>query len=129
MAASSFRAVAVAQLVVAGLLAIGIWVALPARYIWVDLLGSALAALYLASAIALTARRAWARRLASVASWVGLVLGLVTVTLLSLSVAHLSGQYGPVGRGGALLMGTIAALVLPYLVGLPLLQLRWLRRS
>ena len=51
------------------------------------------------------------------------------MTALAFSIAHLSGQYGPIGKGGAMLMATIAVLVLPYLVGLPVLQLSWLRRG
>jgi hypothetical protein len=48
---------------------------------------------------------------------------------LAFSLAHLAGQYGPVGSGGAVLLGATASLVLPYLVGLPLLQLAWLRQG
>lgn len=129
MAHSAHRAVAVVQLVVAGLLLVGIWMALPARYLLVDVAGTALGGLYLLSALSLLSRARFARRLALLSSWVGLVLGAATVSALAFSIAHLSGQYGPIGRGGALLMGTIAALVVPYLVGLPVLQLSWLRRG
>lgn len=128
MPAPSLRIVAIAQLLVAGLVLIGIWLALPARYVWIDVAGSGLAGLYAVSGLALLLRLGWARPFALVCSWIALALGAATVTALVFSVAHLSGQYGPVGKGGALLMGTIAALVLPYLVGLPVLQLTWLRR-
>lgn len=121
--------VAVAQLLVAALLLIGIWVALPARYAWVDGAGSGLAGLYAVSGVGLLLRRRWARALALFASWLALALGAAAVTALAFSIAHLVGQYGPVGQGGAMLMGTIAALIVPYLVGLPVLQLAWLRRA
>jgi hypothetical protein len=124
----AFKRVAGAQLIVAALLLIGIWRVLPARYLWVDLPGTLLAAAYLVSAVGLLARAGFAARLARAASWLGLSLGALTVTLLAFSLAHLAGQYGPVGSGGALLLGSTAVLVLPYLVGLPLLQLAWLRQ-
>jgi hypothetical protein len=128
MAPVSIKVVAGSQLIVALLLLIGIWVGLPARDAWVDAAGTLLAALYLASACGLFLDTAWGRKLALFVCWSGLIAGCCTVTALAMSVAHLVGQYGPVGAGGALLMGTIAALVLPYLVFLPALQLAWLRQ-
>jgi hypothetical protein len=122
------RRVACTQLIVAALLMIGIWRVLPARYLWVDLPGSLLALCYVVSAVGLLAGFGFAPRLARAASWLGLSLGALTVTLLAFSLAHLAGQYGPVGSGGVLLLGSTAALILPYLVGLPLLQLAWLRQ-
>lgn len=121
--------VATMQLVVAGLLLIGIWFALPARYAVVDLAGTGVAALYAVAAIALLSGVRWAYGLARIASYVALALGAVTVTLLATSAAHLAGLYGPVGSGGALLLGTVALLVLPYLVALPAVQLALLRRG
>jgi hypothetical protein len=56
-----------------------------------------------------------------------LLLGTLTATLLAAAAAQLAGSYGPVGAGGAILLVTIAVLVLPYLVVLPALQLSWLR--
>jgi hypothetical protein len=123
------RYVAIAQLVAGVLLLVGIWVALPARWWLVDTVGTALALACLASASGLLARRAWAKRLALMISWATLVIGTATVSALCLALAHLAGAYGPVGAGGAMLLGTMAALVLPYFVGLPVLQLAWLRRQ
>jgi hypothetical protein len=120
-------AIAVAQFVVGSLLLFGVWVLLPARWWPIDVPFTALALLQLASAGALIARRSWASRLSRVAGWAMLVAGAGLVSALALTVAHLTGMYGPVGQGGALLMGVIAALVLPYLVLLPALQLAWLR--
>jgi hypothetical protein len=124
----AFKRVACAQLIVAALLLIGIWRVLPARYLLVDVPGSLLALSYLVSAVGLLCGAGFAPRLARAASWLGLSLGALTVTLLAFSLAHLAGQYGPVGSGGALLLGSTAALILPYLVALPLLQLAWLRQ-
>jgi len=118
---------AAAQLVVGCALLIGIWVLLPARVWPIDVVGSVLGALQLGAAAALLRGAAWGRRLALIAGWATLVLGVALVTALAFTVAGLSGTYGPVGAGGALLMGVIAALVLPYVVLLPALQLAWLR--
>ena len=117
------------QLAVALLLVIGIWLGLPARYALVDVLGTGVAALYAIAAAGLLSGAKWGRSLAGVASYVALTLGAVTVTLLAMSAAHLAGLYGPVGSGGALLLGTVALLVLPYLVALPAVQLALLRRG
>lgn len=118
-----------AQLFVSALLGVAVWVALPARWWPVDVGGTALAVLSATGGVGLLARRGWGVRVARAAGWTLLATGCVTVSALALAVAHLWGLYGAVGSGGALLMGTIAALVLPYLVGLPALWLAWLRRS
>lgn len=121
--------VATMQLCVASLLLVGIWIALPARYAVVDGLGTGVATLYAVAAIALLYGARWALGLARVASYVALGLGGLAVTLLATSAAHLAGLYGPVGSGGALLLGTVALLLLPYLIALPAVQLALLRRG
>jgi hypothetical protein len=121
--------VAIAQLVAGVLTLAGIWIGLPARWWLVDVAGTVLALACLASAFGLLRARAWGRPLALAVSWATLVIGTATVSALCFALAHLAGAYGPVGAGGAILLGVIAALVLPYLVGLPLLQLSWLRRQ
>lgn len=129
MSVSGRRWVAGMQLAVASLLMIGIWAGLPARYLLVDAIGTGVALLQAFAGVALLSSVAWALSLARVASWAALVIGATAATLLSLSAAQLAGMYGPVGSGGALLLGTIALLVLPYLVGLPAVQLVLLRRA
>jgi hypothetical protein len=121
------RRVAAAQLFVASLGLFGVWVALPARYWLVDAPGTALALVCAASAYGLLTGRAWGRTLARVTSWLTLVVGAAAVSTLAIVAAHLAGLYGPVGAGGAVLMGTVAALIMPYLVGFPVLQLVWLK--
>jgi hypothetical protein len=121
------RIVTAAQLALALLLLIGIWGLLPSRWAPIDVAGSALALLQLVAAAGLLARKRWAHRLALAAAWAALVVGALLATLLAMTVAHLSGTYGPVGAGGAVLMAVIAALVLPYLVFLPAMQVAWLR--
>ena len=57
------------------------------------------------------------------------VAGAATVTTLASTAGYLAGLYGPVGRGGALILGVVALLVLPYLVLLPLAQVYVLART
>ena len=121
-------AVACAQALIGVLLLAGIWLGLPARWLPVDAAGSLLGACALLATLLLVTGSRVGPRVARAVVWAELVLGSLVVSLLACSIAQLAGSYGPVGSGGALLMGTIACLVLPYLVGLPLLQLVWLRR-
>jgi hypothetical protein len=121
--------VALAHCALGLLLLAGIWLALPARWWWVDGVGTLVAALALASAAGLWLGRVWATALARAVSWLELGVGTLAVSALALSAAQLAGSYGPVGDGGALLLGVVALLVLPYLVVLPACQLRWLQES
>jgi hypothetical protein len=121
------KLLAIPQFGLAVVLLFSVWVLLPARYAPIDLAGTALALLQLAAGIGLWSGRAYGRKLALVTAWVTFASGAALVTALLLTLSHLAGLYGPVGAGGALLMGIIAALVLPYLVLLPALQLSSLR--
>lgn len=115
------------ELSLALLLLGGVWIALPARWWPVDTAGSLLAALFLGGAAGLLLRRRFGRLLSLAANWLTLLTGMAGVMALCLTAAHLWGLYGPVGSGGALLMVSVAALVLPYLIALPALQLVLLR--
>jgi hypothetical protein len=121
-------AIACSQAVTGSLVLIGVWLALPARWWPVDVAGTLVGAGALLVSVLLALRHRAGPGVARVVLWAQLLLGSLAVTLLAASIAQLAGSYGPVGSGGALLMGTIAALILPYLVGLPVLQLFWLRR-
>jgi len=120
--------IAVSQLLLAVLILLGVWVGLPARWLWIDLPLSALALACLAISVAMFAGKAWAPRAVRVLLWSELAVGTLLVSLLVLSIAQLAGSYGPVGSGGAVLMGTIAALIVPYLVVLPALLLTFARK-
>ena len=120
-------AIGCVQSLLALLVLVGIWLGLPARWLWVDVPGTLLGLACAATAAALFARAPWALALARVVLWAELIAGTTLVTLLGTGIGQLAGAYGPVGSGGALLLGTIAALVLPYLVVFPALQLRSLR--
>jgi hypothetical protein len=121
--------IAASQLFLAVLILLGVWVGLPARWLWVDLPLSALALACAGISVAVFARKAWALRAVRVLLWSELAVGTLIVGLLAMSIAQLAGSYGPVGSGGAVLMGTIAALVIPYLVVLPATLLAFARKG
>jgi hypothetical protein len=120
-------AIASAQLGLGLLLLGGVWLALPARWAWVDVPATLLAVAALLSSVALLLRTRWATPWARVVLWAELLLGTTTASLLAAAAAQLAGSYGPVGAGGAILLVVVALLVLPYLVVFPALQLVWLR--
>jgi hypothetical protein len=113
---------------VAVLLLMAIWLGLPARWWPVDVLGTLLALAFAACGVGLIRGEPWAEKVARIVGAVALGIGLLLVSALALTAAHISGLYGPIGGGGAALLGTIAALVLPYLVILPAAQLFVLAR-
>jgi hypothetical protein len=57
-----------------------------------------------------------------------LALGLVLVVVLAATASYLSGIYGPVGKGGAMVLTFVAVLAVPYLVVLPVAQLLYLKK-
>jgi hypothetical protein len=116
----------VVNLVSAVLVGLGVFVGLPTRYWLIDVPAVVVIVLLGAAGGGLLARRAWGASVARVASIVTLVLGLLLVGTLAVTVSYLRGIYGPVGRGGALILTLVAALALPYLVVLPAVQLVWL---
>jgi hypothetical protein len=118
----------IADLMTAGLVLLGVFVALPARWWPVDAAAAALGVLELGAGVSLLVRPGRAEPLARVASVAALGLGLFVVSVLALTASWLSGVYGPVGEGGAIIFFLVAALALPYLVVLPAVQLVWLRR-
>src|SRR5579859_5048774 len=90
----------VADLLTAGLVALGVFVGLPARWAPVDVMAGVLVALKLASGAALLARARVAGPIARMAAGLALVVGVVLVTVLALTASWLWGIYGPVGQGG-----------------------------
>ncbi|HEY4013281.1 MAG TPA: hypothetical protein VGM06_08075 [Polyangiaceae bacterium] len=119
--------IATVDVLTALLVAFGVFVGLPTRWWPVDTGAVLLMAIDLAAGIGLFAATPWAVRVARIAGLVSLALGLFTVTVLALTASWLSGVYGPVGHGGAIVLGLVALLVFPYLVVAPVVQLLWLR--
>jgi hypothetical protein len=117
------------DVVAAGVVVLGVFVGLPARW-WVVDVPAAIIALFLAAAGAgLLLGAPWGKRVARAASIVALALGLALVTTLAVTASYLTGIYDAVGRGGAVIFALVAALALPYLVALPAAQLLWLGRK
>jgi hypothetical protein len=105
---------------------IAVFQGLPTRYFPIDAAATAVILLLAVAGIGLIAKKSWSAMAARVASAVTLALGLALVTTLALTVSYLAGIYGPVGRGGALILGLAAALAIPYVIALPAAQLVWL---
>ena len=116
------------QLVQALVVLGGTWLALPTRWWLIDGLGTALGFLWLLSAWGLVKSSPWRIACGAWAAGLTLLAGLVVLTLLGLSVGQLVGLYGPVGRGGAVLLLAVALFLLPYLVVFPAWQLLQLYR-
>lgn len=117
----------IGDLVTAALIALGVFVGLPSRWAPVDIASVVLVAVDLAAGVGLLASTSWGPRVARVASALSLALGLSLITVLAVTASWLSGVYGPVGLGGAVVLALVAALALPYLVVLPVVRLVWLR--
>jgi hypothetical protein len=78
-----------------------------------------------ASGAALLAKANVAERLTRAAAAVVLALGLALFAALVLTASWISGVYAQVGMTGAIIFGLVAALVLPYIVVLPAIELVW----
>jgi hypothetical protein len=113
--------------VTAVLIALGVFRGLPVRDLLVDGPAALLAIGFAAAALGLSLGRPWGDRVALWTARAALALGVLTVVLLMFSMSWLAGVNGALGTGGVVLAALIIALVAPYLIGLPLLQLRWLR--
>ena len=117
-----------ADLASAAVIYLGVFQGLPSRWWLVDGAAVAVIALFAGAGLGLLGRAAWGPKLAWIASAVSLLLGILLVATLALTASFLSGIYGPVGRGGALILALTAALAIPYLVVLPAAQLVWVGR-
>jgi hypothetical protein len=112
-----------AHVATAAVVALGVFAGLPSRWWPVDAAAVLLVVTQGAAGAGLFASAPWAPRIARVAAIVALALGLFAVTVLAVTASWLSGIYGPVGKGGAIVLALVAALVLPYLVVLPVAEL------
>ena len=117
----------VGHVVTALVVVLGVFAGLPSRWWPVDTAAVVLVALQVAAGAGLLSAAPWGHRAARASCAVALALGLFLVTVLGVTAGWLSGVYGPVGRGGSIVLALVAALALPYLVALPLVELVLLR--
>lgn len=98
---------------------------LTARDYWVDAPAVLLAAMLLVSSLGLLRGAPWALRMLRTCASIELLIGLCAIAGLALSVSYLLGTHSELGRSGALTMTLLLALLLPYMVVYPVLQLIW----
>jgi hypothetical protein len=109
-------------LVIAG----GVFLGLPARWMPVDVTAVIVAIACAASGMLMALDRGPKERIARVVNRIVLALGLGLVVVLAGTAGYISGIYGPVGKGGAGVLVVVALLAIPYLIALPGAQLLYL---
>ena len=112
-------------IVVAG----GVFGGLPARWAPVDVTAVIAAVVCSASGVLWLLDSRHAPLVGRVVSTAMLALGIALVVVLAATASYLSGIYGPVGKGGAMLLLFVAALVVPYGIALPGAQLLYLGKG
>ncbi len=81
------------------------------------------------SGVALLARLRWAARALGIAAWASFGLGLLVISLVVLSMVFLRGILGDYGVAALAVSGLIVALLVPYVLLLPAVELLWLKRA
>jgi hypothetical protein len=120
---------AAGSLTTAVIVAGGVFVGLPTRWAPVDVTAVIVSAASAASGVMMLMKSGRAERVTRVVSAAVLALGLVLVVLLAGTASYLSGLYGPVGKGGAMVLVFVALLAVPYLIAIPAAQLLYLRNK
>lgn len=116
----------IGNLAIAAFTLFGVFRLLPTRWWVVDGGASLFALLLAASGVALLRRHRLADRVTRIAAAVALLLGLLLFFSLVVTAAWIGGVYGQVGQTGAVLFGLVCALVLPYAVVYPAIELAWI---
>ncbi|WP_152629691.1 hypothetical protein [Haliangium ochraceum] len=117
------------DLLLAVLYALLLFVVVPNRIGWAQVLFALVCAALAAMGAAMLLRRPWSWWLGVGACLSLLALTAVLLLLLVMSAALLAGVYGSFGQAGALLTLVIAALVIEGLALLPALQLGYLLKG
>lgn len=118
----------VANVVTALVLLVGVFALVRPRFWGLDVPATLIALVELVSAVALFARLPWALGALRVAAWTSLSLGLALLGAVVLSMAFLRAIHGDYGAVALAVSGLVVALLVPYVVVLPALQLLWLKR-
>jgi len=120
---------AVLNAVSASVLLLAVFALITPRFWVLDVPAALIALVELVSAAALLARSPWALRALSVAAWVTFALGLTLVSLVVITIAFLRGIHTEYSLAGLTLTALAVALLVPYTVLLPVVQLLWLKRQ
>ncbi len=110
-------------------LLVGVFGVVQPRFWALDVPAAIISLVQLLSAVGLLARLPWALRALEVSAWVCFVLGLTIVSLIVITIVFLRGVHGDYGVGALAVSGLIVALLLPYTLLLPALELLWLKRQ
>ena len=117
---------AIGSLTSAAVVGGGVLFGLPSRWAPVDVTAAIVTIACAASGGLMLAKARAAERVTRVVSAAVLLLGLGLIAVLAATAGYLSGIYGPVGKGGAMVLVFVALLAIPYLVALPAAQLLYL---
>ena len=120
---------AVLNALVALLFLIGVFGLIQPRFWALDVPAGLFSAVELVSAVALFARLPWALRALAVAAWVTFVGSLILVGLIVLTMVFLRSVHGEDGFVASAVSGLVIALLVPYTLLLPVVQLLWLKRQ
>ena len=123
------RIFAALNALVALILLVGVFGLIKPRFWALDAPVGLLCAVLLASAVALFARLPWALRALALAAWVTFVGGLILVGLIVLTMVFLRSVHGEDGFVATAVSGLVIALIVPYTLLLPAVQLLWLKRQ
>jgi len=110
-------------------LLIGVFGVVQPRFWGLDVPLTLIALVELVSAVALVAKLPWALRALTIAAWVSFGLGVLVVSLILLTIVFLRGIHGDYGVAALAVSSLIVALLVPYTVVLPALELLWLKRQ
>lgn len=117
----------VANATVALVLLVGVFGVVRPRFWGLDVPAAVISLVELVSAGAVLTQRPWALRALRLAAWVSFSLGLALVAVVVLSMAFLRSIHGDYGAAALAVSGLVVALLVPYVVVLPALQLLWLK--
>src|SRR6185369_10931924 len=110
-------------------LLVGLFGVVEPRFWALDVPLLTIALLELVSAVGLLAKLPWAMRALAVSAWISFGLGLLVVSLIVLTMVFLLGIHGDFGVAALAVSSLIVALLVPYTVVLPAIELLWLKRQ
>jgi hypothetical protein len=110
-------------------LLVGLFGIVQPRFWALDVPLVAIALLELVSAVGLLAKLPWALRVLTVSAWVSFGLGVLVVSLILFTMVFLRGIHGDFGVAALAVSSLIVALLVPYVLVLPTIELLWLKRQ